>query len=496
MTWEHAAEARAALNAIVTDPEHGVGALSSAQTMSNLLKDLLPDAPREKSLLVAAAEAGLAGTLRDHVNQGMDADTAIRLTASSFSASTPFTPDACSWVTGEIATAIGISQPGSGPAGGLGGTPSGFDPIGQGAPTQMAPIPGSVGTGYNPGGVPTQGIPAAAQGGFGQGTGFDQGGGGFGQAAADTAATAPGAWPAGTGGLNQGAAGAGQAAGGWQAGQAGQAGFGQQGTGQAGGGGWQPAQGGYGPAGTGQPAAGGWQQPPGVYTPGGGGFGPPQRSRRGLIIGGSIAVVVILIIVLAVALSGGKKNPPSANGSTTPPPNPTTTAPTPTPAATGIEPLTTIMNATGNPVGKTCITTKVPTFQLNASTITDDRFCTTKTTGIIVWGYQFDSTSDFQAGYSHIKKWTGFNNTKPGDNCPPPGGSSAGTIGWFIKNSPRYGNLAHNQHLDCFMNGTPSRPTLIWSMPTQDAFFISKDTASGSSMNDIIKWWETVSYAP
>src|SRR5580704_17997189 len=131
VSLEHTAEARAALNAIVTDPEHSVGALSSAQTMSNLLKDLLPDAPREKSLLVAAAEAGLAGTLRDHVDQGMDADTAIRLTASSFSASTPFTPDACNWVTGEIATAIGISQPGSGPAGGLGGTPSGFDPIGQ-----------------------------------------------------------------------------------------------------------------------------------------------------------------------------------------------------------------------------------------------------------------------------------------------------------------------------------------------------------------------------
>src|SRR5689334_135226 len=68
MSWEHAAEARAALNAIVTDPEHGVPALSSPQTMSNLLKDLLPDAPREKSILVAAAEAGLANNLRQHVD--------------------------------------------------------------------------------------------------------------------------------------------------------------------------------------------------------------------------------------------------------------------------------------------------------------------------------------------------------------------------------------------------------------------------------------------
>jgi len=110
MPWEHAADARAALHAIVTDPDHGVAALSSPRTMSNLLKDLLPDAPREKSLLIAAAEAGLADTLREHVSQGMDTPTAIRLAASSFSASTPLTVDACSWVTGEIALAMGISE--------------------------------------------------------------------------------------------------------------------------------------------------------------------------------------------------------------------------------------------------------------------------------------------------------------------------------------------------------------------------------------------------
>ena len=72
MSWEHAPEARSALHAIVTDPSHGVAALSSPQTLSNLLKDLLPDAPREKAILVAAAEAGLADTLRGHIARGMD----------------------------------------------------------------------------------------------------------------------------------------------------------------------------------------------------------------------------------------------------------------------------------------------------------------------------------------------------------------------------------------------------------------------------------------
>ena len=110
MRWEHAAEARAALNAIVTDPEHGVAVLSSPRTMSNLLKDLLPDAPREKNLLIAAAEAGLADTLSEHVAQGMDPATAIRLTASSFSVRTPLTPEACCWVTAEMAVAMGITE--------------------------------------------------------------------------------------------------------------------------------------------------------------------------------------------------------------------------------------------------------------------------------------------------------------------------------------------------------------------------------------------------
>ena len=146
MPWEHADEARAALSAIVTDPEHGVTALSSPRTMSNLLKDLLPDAPREKNLLVAAAEAGLADTLREHVAQGMDSTTAIRLTASSFSQRTPLSPDACSWVTSEIAVALGISD--SSEPSGPGGSQAGFPGTGQ-VPTEITPVQ----AGRSPGGA-------------------------------------------------------------------------------------------------------------------------------------------------------------------------------------------------------------------------------------------------------------------------------------------------------------------------------------------------------
>src|SRR5262249_56690644 len=110
-SWEHQREVRDALQTIVTDPQLGVAALASAQTMSNLLKDLLPDAPRETSVLVAAAEAGLAQTLLDHVGQGMDVATASSLAASAFAARTPFTPHARHW--GRRGMAVG-----AGPAAG------------------------------------------------------------------------------------------------------------------------------------------------------------------------------------------------------------------------------------------------------------------------------------------------------------------------------------------------------------------------------------------
>ena len=49
MPWDAQGGAQAALRAIVADPRYGPAALSNAQTMTNLLKDMLPDAPRESS---------------------------------------------------------------------------------------------------------------------------------------------------------------------------------------------------------------------------------------------------------------------------------------------------------------------------------------------------------------------------------------------------------------------------------------------------------------
>src|SRR5580658_682701 len=306
MSWEHASEARAALNAIVTDPEHGVSALSNPQTMSNLLKDYLPDAPREKSILVAAAEAGLADTLREHVAQGMDPNTAIRLTASSFSSSTPFTPEACNWVTDEIAIALGITQPGSGSGGQMGGTPPGFAPLpGEGMPTQMAGgSPGGFGgqQGQSPGGgqafgqSPAGAIPQEQPTAQGYRPGY--GPGQPGQPAQ------PGGYPGQAGTPAPGYPGGQTAAPGLGGAQTAGPGFpGQPGyPGQQGG---FPGQPGY----QGQPGFPGQQGTPGGWQPGGfgpgapvtpypsGGSGGQGGSRRGLLVGGGIAVLVIIVII-------------------------------------------------------------------------------------------------------------------------------------------------------------------------------------------------------
>ena len=57
--WDAQGEAHVALRAIVADPRYGPTVLSNAQTMTNLLKDMLPDAPRESSVLIAASEVGI-----------------------------------------------------------------------------------------------------------------------------------------------------------------------------------------------------------------------------------------------------------------------------------------------------------------------------------------------------------------------------------------------------------------------------------------------------
>jgi len=99
---------RTALRELVD--EHGSELLSNPGRMSNLIKDLLPDDQQLARILVIAAEQDVASKLAEHVAQGMDAATAIRLVATSFAGSTMFAEQACLWVVSELAIAMGLAS--------------------------------------------------------------------------------------------------------------------------------------------------------------------------------------------------------------------------------------------------------------------------------------------------------------------------------------------------------------------------------------------------
>jgi hypothetical protein len=291
----HSDEARAALQAIVANPEYGEAALSSGPSTANLLKDLLPDAPKETAVLVAAAENGLATKLRDFVGQGMDPDTAVHLAASSMAESTALMPEACEWAAAEMATALGLSQPASQP--GAPGQPGGPGGSFAGPPPPVVAPPPPVGyqgtpPGYQGGQAPApgyQGAPSGYQGGQqGPPAAYQGGGQSWPNAPADPGqgwqqptsppAQATQAWP--QPGYQQQAASAPQAG----------AAFGAAAT---------------------TPQA--WQ----AGQPG----GPPPGKRKGstvfLIVAAAVVVVAVIAVVAVVALN--HKSPPAHHTATKPP---------------------------------------------------------------------------------------------------------------------------------------------------------------------------------
>jgi hypothetical protein len=161
------------------------------------------------------------------------------------------------------------------------------------------------------------------------------------------------------------------------------------------------------------------------------------------------------------------------------------------PVASGPEQLTTIMNPTGlKPVGTQCVAAK--TFGLNAATLTNSTFCAhTQRANIVVWGYQFDNAADYQTGLAHINHFVGFDKSTPGSGCPPPSGSTEGKIGWHANHNPRYVSRT-GQDIECLVDA--NKPVLIWSMPTQNVFFIGQDNVTGTSIDTILNWWKILNY--
>jgi hypothetical protein len=107
-SFEHGAEARAALRSIVSDPEYGPTALSNVRVMSDVLPRLLRGASLERSVLVTAAKESMASTMLNHVSDGMDPILAVRLSANFLAAISAVRIEACYWVAAELALALGL----------------------------------------------------------------------------------------------------------------------------------------------------------------------------------------------------------------------------------------------------------------------------------------------------------------------------------------------------------------------------------------------------
>ena len=109
--WDPRGEALSALRAIAADPQYGTEALSSAQMMTNLLKDMLPDAQREANVLITAAGAGVPAALQGYLAQGMDVGMATQLAAGALAERTALTAEACAWATSSLAVALRPAVP-------------------------------------------------------------------------------------------------------------------------------------------------------------------------------------------------------------------------------------------------------------------------------------------------------------------------------------------------------------------------------------------------
>ena len=157
--WDPRGEALNALRTIAADPQYGAEALASAQMMTNLLKDMLPDAPREANVLITAAGAGVPTALQGYLAQGMDVGTATQLAAGTLAERTALTADACAWATSSLATAMlpPVAPSVSGPGGtaplpgsdhptmvpqGTGPGPVGHGPVAYGPAGTLAVGPG------------------------------------------------------------------------------------------------------------------------------------------------------------------------------------------------------------------------------------------------------------------------------------------------------------------------------------------------------------------
>jgi hypothetical protein len=105
VTWDETGEAAAALRYAVDS--YGAAVLARAERLGNVLSDLVPGTPRERHLLVAAAEHNVAGLLVTRVREGLSPEAAGRMVAGSLAAEQGVAADGARWAVATMAATLG-----------------------------------------------------------------------------------------------------------------------------------------------------------------------------------------------------------------------------------------------------------------------------------------------------------------------------------------------------------------------------------------------------
>lgn len=424
--YDRQGEVRDALNQAVGG--YGKRVLTDPRVLGNLLTDLLPDLPRERSLLVTAAEAGVAAELTRSVEgQRMDADTAVALAARSLAEARSLDPAASTWVSTEYAKALGYQVRAQAPL------PPLHDPVPPSVPGTLPPYAPTQTT-NSPGYPPLDAVPP-------------------------TMAPPPNQWPPQSPPQSP-----------WPP----PAPVQNQWPPQA------PVQ---------SPPPNQWPPPQGPWpssTP------PARSGPRrgGLLWGGAAAAVVVVYLVIAATanafpFSGTKPTPtPTPKPTvTTPKPHPGTPTPTATPAlAAGVDPLTSFMPTDLEDLSTECSEQQgIP--WTNPGLVTALQCQDPDLSAGQVFGYQLDSAADYAKAWANYNKWAKFGVSDTVD-CPPGSGESQGGPGeWWNNDYPQ----RNGQVLECF--SSDSGPVYVWTYPTEDAFMVAQPPKSWTFAM-LETWWK------
>ena len=108
--WDAGGEAGAALAHVVEG--FGVPVLGRHDMLEGLLRDDVPQLPREVAMLTEAARYGIADQLADRVQQGVAADAAVAMVANEMTSRTAVDAAGALWAAGAFARVIGYAVTG------------------------------------------------------------------------------------------------------------------------------------------------------------------------------------------------------------------------------------------------------------------------------------------------------------------------------------------------------------------------------------------------